>query len=281
MRRLAVVAVLTVLVVLGFLAARASGPGTTAPDPSPRDTPTPTASDPELTGEIVVLAAASLTEAFTVLADRFAVEHPDVTVTTGFGPSSGLAAQVAAGAPVDVLATADERTMELALTGLAATGPVDAEPVDFASNSMALAVPVGNPGQVEGVADLARPDVTFAVCREEVPCGSAAARVLDAAGIDRLPVTYESDARGVLTKVLLGEVDAGLVYASDVRPTSLAVVDGQLLAVPLPADVNTTTTYPLVALPGPGDDAVAQAFVDFVLSAEGAQVLRDAGFVVP
>lgn len=281
MRRLAAAVVLAVLVVLGVLTWRASAPGTGVPDPSPRDLPTPAASGPALQGEIVVLAAASLTEAFTVLADRFTVAHPDVTVTTSYGPSSSLAAQVAAGAPVDVLATADERTMELALTGLAGAGAVDATPVVFAKNSLAIAVPVGNPGEVGGLEDLARTEVTFAVCREEVPCGSAAARVLAAAGIDRLPVTYESDARGVLTKVLLGEVDAGLVYASDVRPTSLAVVDGQLIAVPLPDEVNTTTAYPLVALPGAGDDAATEAFVDFVLSDEGAQVLRDAGFVVP
>ena len=224
---------------------------------------------------ITVLAAASLAAPFTALAEAFEEEHPGVTVALGTGPSSTLAAQVAAGAPADVLATADERTMR---TALGAVEPPD-PPVVFARNTVALAVPGTDPAGVDGIDDLDRSDVTYAVCAPEVPCGAAAARVLDAAGVRRDPVTYESDVTAVLTKVRQGEVDAGLVYASDVHPASAGVLDGSVRAVPLLRDVEVTR-YPVVVLPG-DREALAQAFVDLLLSPEGERVLRDNGFLLP
>ena len=249
----------------GSLEAGGSAPTTGAP------------ADP-LAGEVTVLAAASLGDAFTALADSFEAAHPGVTVTLGLGPSSGLAAQVAAGAPADVLATADTSTMADALAGITpGTGP-GAEPVVFARNTLAVAVPGQDPGDVDDLGDLSRSDVTFAVCAPEVPCGAAAARVLAAAGISRSPVTYENDATAVLTKVVWDEVDAGLVYASDVRPQAPAVLRGTVRAVPIPQELNTTTSYPVVALTATD---LARAFVDHVLSAEGTQVLAEAGFLRP
>ena len=231
-----------------------------------------------LAGEVTVLAAASLGEAFTALADSFEAAHPGVSVTLGLGPSSGLAAQVAAGAPADVLATADTSTMERALAGIAPGDGPDDEPIVFARNTLAVAVPGQDPGDVDDLSDLDRSDVTFAVCAPEVPCGAAAERVLAAAGIGRTPVTYENDATAVLTKVVWEEVDAGLVYASDVRPQAPAVLRGTVRAVPIPQDLNTTTSYPLVAL---SRTDLARAFVDHVLSAEGTRVLAEAGFLRP
>lgn len=257
---------------------------TAVPTPSPEPRPTPASRPTPLGGEITVLAASSLADVFAVLADSFEAANPGVTVTIGLGPSSGLAAQVAAGAPADVLATASESTMAIALGGLRAMGTPridDAEPVVFAQNTLAIAVPTANPGEVTSIEDLARRDVTFAMCQVQVPCGSVARDVLAAAGIDRDPVTLEQDVGGVLTKVILSEVDAGLVYASDVRPTSLAVLGGEIHGIEIPARLNTTTDYPIVVLPAAGQDPVARAFVDHVLSPRGTQAVRDAGFVIP
>lgn len=272
-------------------------PTTGRSDPGPTATARPEGD--HLSGEITVLAAASLADAFVVLADAFEVEHPGVRVTLGFGASSTLATQVGAGAPADVLATADERTMDAALAGASAggagatggtggaegtegTGGAGAlEPVVFARNTMALAVPTADPGDVEDLADLSRPGVTFAMCAEVVPCGAAARRVLERAGVEQEPVTFEPDVGAVLTKVVLTEVDAGIVYASDVRPTSRAVLDGTLRVVEIPPDLNTTNRYPIAALPSSRAPDVAAAFVEHVLSRDGRQMLRDAGFLGP
>ena len=311
-RRAALVAGLGVLAaVVGVLVwSGATGRGDAAPSSAPSGRPaessgatatrTPEGDDAEdeISGEITVLAAASLTDAFTVIVDRFELDHPGVSVTLGTGGSASLAAQVAAGAPVDVLATADERTMRLALDGLATAGLAspstdgsstgdsgttggDPDVEVFARNTLALAVPLGDPGDVASLADLDRDDVTFAACAVEVPCGAAARDVLAAAGIDRDPVTYESDVTAVLTKVLWGEVDAGLVYASDVRPGAPAVRDGGVRTVPIPDDLNVTTSYPIAVLPRAQESPAARAFVDAVLSDRGVQVLRDAGFLAP
>ena len=265
-------------------AASRTAAATAVPTPSPEARPTPVPTPTPLRGEITVLAASSLADAFAVLADGFEADNPGVTVTLGLGPSSGLAAQVAAGAPADVLATASESTMSIALGGLRAVGTPgidDAEPVVFAQNTLAIALPTTNPGGVTSIEDLARRDVTFAMCQVQVPCGSVARDVLAAAGIDRDPVTFEQDVGGVLTKVILGEVDAGLVYASDVRATSLAVLAGEIDGIEIPARLNTTTDYPIVVLPAAGEDPVARAFVEHVLSPRGTRALRDAGFVIP
>ena len=259
-----------------------------APAPPP-DTLAPSAAaetsdSPALQGELTVLAAASLLDPFTVLVDSFETDNPGVDVTLGLGPSSALAAQVGAGAPADVLATASSATMSTALDALRAAevaGAVGTRAVVFARNTLAIAVPTANPGAVDTLADLDRADVTFAMCQEQVPCGAAARTVLAAAGVDAAPVTFESDVGGVLTKVRLGEVDAGLVYASDVRPTAFAVLDGTLSGIEIPAELNTTTAYPIVVVPGAPHRDLARAFVAHVLSDRGRQVLLDAGFLEP
>lgn len=218
-----------------------------------------------------VFAAASLTESFESLAESFEAEHDGVTVELNLGPSSGLAEQIASGAPADVFASASPTNMQ----DLRDDGLVT-EAVDFATNSLEIAVPPGNPGGVASVEDLADPEVKVAVCEADVPCGVVAAEVLDQAGLDVAPVTEEVDVKSVLTKVTLDEVDAGLVYVSDV-----VAAGDDVEGVEIPAELNSATTYPIAALEDAADPDLAREWVDLVTSGQGQRVLRDAGFGAP
>jgi molybdate transport system substrate-binding protein len=222
-----------------------------------------------------VFAAASLTESFGTLAEEFEEQHPGTRVELNFGPSSGLAEQVRGGAPADGYAAACLDPMDaLVEDGLAA------DPRDFASNRLAIAVPIGNPGGVRGLADLADDGLKLAVCQPQVPCGKVAASVLDAAGLDVRPATEEVDVKGVLTKVELGEVDAGLVYETDVRA---AEHDERtdVAGIGIPEEQNASTTYPIATLIAAERRDLARAFVDLAVSPTGRQVLADAGFGPP
>jgi molybdate transport system substrate-binding protein len=221
---------------------------------------------------LVVLAAASLTATFTELGDLFEQQHPGVAVTFGFAGSSDLVAQLQQGAGGDVLATADDSTMQRA----SADGLIASAAVPFATNSMTIAVPPGNPAGVTSFADLASPGVAVVVCAPQVPCGAATQRVQEASGVTLSPVSEESSVTDVLGKVTSGEADAGVVYVTDVR-TAGEKVD----SVGIAAGVNTTTTYPLAVLAGSTEPGLARDFVDLVLSAPGRRVLGDAGFSAP
>ncbi|HEX5332986.1 MAG TPA: molybdate ABC transporter substrate-binding protein [Cellulomonas sp.] len=229
------------------------------------------ATTPAVAGEITVLAAASLTEAFTTLGRQFEAAHPGASITFSFGPSSGLATQITEGAPVDVFASASTATMDDVVAAGAA-----AAPAVFADNVMEIAVPASNPAGVTALADLARPEVKVALCQPAVPCGAGAASVLAAAGLTVTPVTLEADVKATLTKVVLGEVDAGVVYATDV----LAAGD-TVTGIEIPADVNAATSYPIASLAASKNPHLAKAFVDYVLSGDGASVLTAAGFRRP
>lgn len=229
------------------------------------------ASGSSISGEITVLAAASLTESFTTLGRQFEAAHPGVKVTLSFGASSALAAQVTSGAPADVFASASAKNMDAVVAAKAA-----ADPKTFARNVMEIAVPPANPGKVTGVNDLAKAGVTTALCQEQVPCGSTAAKVFTNAKLTVKPVTLEPDVKSVLSKVTLGEVDAGVVYVTDV----LAAGD-KVTGIEIPADVNAATSYPIATLTESANAATAKAFVDYVLSAEGTTVLTAAGFQQP
>lgn len=224
------------------------------------------------TATVNVLAAASLTESFTTLAREFEADHPGVSVKLAFDSSATLAEQVNAGAPADVLATADERTMGLVADG----GNITGEPTVFATNHLQLAVPRDNPAGIERFADLDRPGVSYVVCVDSAPCGKLAATVLKAAGIAAEPVSEEVDVKAVLSKVQLDEADAGLVYATD------AVAAGdEVRAVDVPASEQNLNRYPIAALKDAGQPALARAWVRLVTSAQGRRVLRDAGFGKP
>jgi molybdate transport system substrate-binding protein len=146
----------------------------------------------------------------------------------------------------------------------------------FAANVLEIAVPPSNPGQVTGVDSLSRPDVTTAVCQPQVPCGAAARTLFHNAALTVSPVTLEPDVKAVLSKVQLGEVDAGVVYVTDVRAAGDKVV-----GIPVPDDVNAATSYPIAALAGTRNARAASAFVEYVLSPQGADVLARAGFRQP
>jgi molybdate transport system substrate-binding protein len=154
-------------------------------------------------------------------------------------------------------------------------GDMAVAPRVFAANTLQIAVPAGNPGDVHDLADLADPDRTIALCAVEVPCGAAAQAMFDAAGLTPAPDTYEKDVTATLTKVVLGEVDAAVVYRTDV----LAAGD-DVAGIDVPADVDVRNDYPVSVLTTATNPTAAQAFVDLVLSSVGADVLAEAGFVV-
>jgi molybdate transport system substrate-binding protein len=222
-------------------------------------------------GSIRVFAAASLTGSFTALAKRFEHQHPGTTVQLSFGASSDLAEQIDNGAPADVFASASPTNMRQVVQA----GNAE-QPKQFASNTMEVAVPPANPGQVHRLADLARNGVKVALCQPQVPCGAVAREVLRNAGLTVHPVTEEVDVKSVLTKVTLGEVDAGVVYVTDVRAAGR-----QVTGVPIPAGVNASTQYPITVVRGSGNGATARAFERLVLSAQGRRVLAKAGFGGP
>ena len=224
-----------------------------------------------LAGEVTVLAAASLTGVAEELVASFEAEHPDVEVTVSSGGSSALAQQVVAGAPADLFLSASTTTMDT----VADAGLVDGRPVTFARNRLEIAVAPGDPEGVRGLADLARDDLAVALCAEEVPCGALSRTVLDDAAVVVTPVTLEPDVTSALTKVRLGEVDAALVYATDVRGAGDAVE-----GVPLGDGVTATTEYRAALLRDAPSPRAARALLDLLLSDDGRRVLGDAGFVV-
>lgn len=276
-----------VLVCVAMMVATTACTGPTEPtEPTEPTDPTPPsagASAGQVTGEITVLAAASLRRVFTDLGAEFERRHPGATVTFSFGPSSGLATQIVNGSPADVFAAASPATMQQVLdSGRASESSI------VATNSMVIAVPPANPGQVDDVTDLANPEVTVALCQEAVPCGIAADTVFTKAGIVVTPVTREQDVAAVLTKVTLGEVDAGVVYVTDVPHVIDAdVTEGasgrlnQAVAVEIPDELNATTSYPVAALDDSANPATATAFATFVASPQAATSFARAGFGAP
>lgn len=238
--------------------------------------PTAEASGPssgtELSGTLTVFAAASLTDTFTELGDRLMAAHPGLSVVFSFAGSSTLAAQIVAGAPADVFAAASEATMQTVVDDSGGS----LAPTVFAGNTLEIAVPVGNPGGVTGLADLARPELSIALCAPEVPCGAAAEAVFAAAELTPAPDTLERDVRAVLTKVTLGEVDAALVYRTDV-----IAAEGQVEGITFDEAAAVVNEYPVVILGGSGNPEAARAFVELVLSQEGRDVLAGAGFERP
>jgi molybdate transport system substrate-binding protein len=224
-----------------------------------------------VSGTINVFAAASLTEAFTTLGKQFESAHPGVKVVFNFGPSSGLAEQINQGAPADVFASASTKNMDEVVSAGGASNPTS-----FVKNVMEVAVPPSNPAHVTSVNDLAKGSVKVALCQSQVPCGATAEQVFTNAKISVKPVTEEVDVKSVLSKVELGEVDAGVVYVTDVRSAG-----SKVKGVPIADSVNASTTYPIAALTKSHDAATAQASVAYVLSSEGSAVLTADGFQKP
>ena len=223
-------------------------------------------------GRVTVLAAASLSGVFDGLAKTFEAQHEGVDVVVSYGGSSGLAQQVLAGVPADVFASASTATMQTVVDAGAAAG----RPAVFARNELEIAVPPGNPGHVRGLADLGDPKRKVALCAEQVPCGAAATKLFRAAGVKPAPDTLEQDVKAVLSKVRLGEVDAGLVYRTDVQAGG-----GSVEGIPVPQAKEAVNDYEITVLKEAPNAAAARAFVDLVVSSRGRSALQSAGFVEP
>lgn len=256
--------------VTGGVAALAAVVSATGCGGSPPGSPD-TDGDGGLAGELVVSAAASLTNAFERVGDEFEAAHSEVTVTFNFAGSSRLAQQINEGAPADVFASADPENMQT-VTG---AGNGRGSPTVFTRNQLVITVPPDNPAGIATLADLAEPGVKVALCAEQVPCGAAAATALDAGGVDLTPVTLEQDVRATLSKVTLGEVDAALVYRTD------AAAFSDVQAIEFPESASAINEYPIIVLAGAANQPAADAFVDYVLSEPGQQALTDAGFQSP
>ena len=222
--------------------------------------------------EVTVLAAASLTETLRSLAPGFEAAHPGTKVTLNFAGSPTLVQQIREGAPADVFASADEANMQKLVD---AVGVADAPSV-FATNALEIAVPKGNPEKITSLADLTRPGLTVVLCGASVPCGAYALTAFARAGLTVPVGSREADVKAVVTKVALGEADAGLVYATDVH-AARDRIDGVALA----PEHAVSARYPLAVLRDAAHPAVARAFVAFVLSGPGTTILGDEGFQRP
>ncbi|MEV0351704.1 molybdate ABC transporter substrate-binding protein [Nonomuraea sp. NPDC050680] len=221
--------------------------------------------------EVTVFAAASLTGTFTELGKAFEAAHPGTTVRFNFGSSATLAQQVVQGAPADVFAAASPATMKTVTDASSASAPTT-----FVRNKLEIAVPKDNPAKVDELKDLADSRVKVALCAEQVPCGAAAVKALDAAGLKVKPVTLEQDVKATLTKVELGEVDAALVYKTDVIASA-----GKVRGLEFPEADKAINDYPIATLAEAPAGDLAEQFVDLVLSQQGKDVLTKAGFEAP
>lgn len=218
---------------------------------------------------LTVFAAASLTEPMEELLAMFAEDHPDVSIEPAvYDGSSTLVTQLSEGAQADVLATANTATMD---DLVAAFPDQDYQPTLFATNTLVIAVPAGNPLGISGLADLT--ESSFVVCAPEVPCGAAAAELFDLAGFTGEPVSLEQNVTAAAERVVSGEVDAGLVYATDVASRA-----DELEAVVPDAAAAVVNDYPILTLEG---SELGQELVDLVLSEDGMHVLAGYGFGVP
>ncbi len=222
-------------------------------------------------GEVTVSAAASLTEAFTQLGKDFEDANPGADVQFNFEGSSTLAQQINQGAPVDVFAAADQAQMQVVVEADRVAGA----PTIFVANKLQIVVPKGNPAQVDDLAAFGEPELAIAFCAEEVPCGAAAQEAFELAGLSPAPDTLEQDVKAVLTKVGLGEADAGLVYVSDVISAG-----GNVEGIDFPEANRAINHYPIAVLQDAPNAAAAEAFVDYVLSDQGSSVLKEFGFII-
>ncbi|GAA3912361.1 molybdate ABC transporter substrate-binding protein [Microbacterium invictum] len=261
-RALPFTALLAAVVLTAGCASTPAAPAATDPAPPAAE---------ELTGEVTVFAAASLTASFDDLAAAFTAEHPAVQIVPSYDGSSTLATQIIEGAPVDVFASADEANMQKVVdAGLAA------DPQLFATNTLTIVVPAGNPAGITGIEDFADESLTIVLCAPEVPCGAASEKVFAAAGVTASVDSFEQNVTAVLTKVATGEADAGLVYVTDA-----AIGAGDVDTVKTTGADAVVNRYPLVVLDSAPNADAAAAFAEFVVGEAGQTVLAEYGFGAP
>ena len=221
---------------------------------------------------LVVFAAASLKQSFTQIGEQFKTDNPGTSVEFSFAGSSDLVTQLTQGADADVFASADTKNMDKA----AQAGLLAGDPVNFASNTLTIAVAPGNPKGIASFQDLTKDGLNVVVCAPQVPCGSATEKVEKATGVELKPVSEESSVTDVLNKVTTGEADAGVVYVTDV-----AGAGDKVTGVDFPESKDAVNTYPIAALKGSANAELAQKFIAYVTGEAGQKVLDQAGFGKP
>lgn len=224
------------------------------------------------TAQLVVFAAASLKNSFTEIGEKFEADNPGTSVEFSFAGSSDLVTQLTQGATADVFASADTKNMDKA----ADAGLLAGDPVNFASNTLTIAVAPGNPKQITGFRDLTREGLNVVVCAPQVPCGSATEKIEKATDVQLNPVSEESSVTDVLNKVTSGEADAGLVYVTDAKGAG-----DKVDAVAFPETSDAVNTYPIATLEDSSNAEAAKQFVEYVLGPNGLSVLDGAGFAKP
>jgi molybdate transport system substrate-binding protein len=252
-----------------LLLALISGCGSSDKAPASSSTPAMTAA---AGGKIIVFAAASLKKTFTDIGEQFKTDNPGASVEFSFAGSSDLVTQLTQGAPADVFASADTKNMDKA----AQAGLLARDPVNFASNTLTIAVAPGNPKKIASFKDLTQQGLNVVVCAPQVPCGSATQKVEQATGVTLNPVSEESSVSDVLNKVTTGQADAGVVYVTD----AIGAGD-KVAAVAFPEAAGAVNTYPIAALKGSKNPELARKFVDLVTGESGQKVLNAAGFAKP
>ena len=251
------------LLLLASLALTACGAG---------GSPGATTSPDQVSGVIEVFAAASLTAAFTEEGAAFHAEHPHATVRFNFAGSAALATQIDQAAPADVFASADAANLQKVVTA----GNSLSSPQTFATNRLQIVVAPGNPKHITGLADLAQSGLTVVLCAPAVPCGTYANQALSKAGVKVTPKSEEQDVKAVVTKIELGEADAGIVYVTDVKAAGSKVA-----GVDIPDSQNVIASYPVATVKGGSNPAGGRAFIDFLLSSDGRRILAKYGFGKP
>jgi molybdate transport system substrate-binding protein len=240
------------------------------PRESTASTTTSTAAAPS--GNLTVLAAASLTESFNELGKAFEAGHPGSKITFSYDSSSALAAQANNAVPADLFASADTANMKKVTDAGNAAG----EPRLFAHNRLAIIVAKGNPKKITGLKDLDKSGVTFVLCAPEVPCGKYGTQALTKAGVKAQPKSLETNVKGVVTKVTTGGVDAGIGYITDAKAAA-----GQADGVDIPDEYNVLAEYPMAVLKQSANSNLAYAFLDYILGADAQAILVKYGFTGP
>jgi molybdate transport system substrate-binding protein len=252
--------------------------------PATADAPAPTAAPAVTPGDLTVFAAASLTDAFRLIGEQFGAANGGAKVTFNFAGSDQLATQITQGAPADVFASANKKQIDaLIKVGEIVSGTERT----FARNRLVVVYPKDNPAKLAALKDLANPGVKLVLANKSVPVGSYALDFL--AKASKLPdytatysptviknvVSYEENVKAVLSKITLGEADAGIVYSTD----AATITDGSISTLEIPDNLNTIAVYPIAATKSAKNADLARKFVDFVLSPAGQQILVKYGFI--
>lgn len=239
---------------------------------APRTQPSPGVSAAPPSGTITIFAASSLTNAFHRVGDELTRLYPATRYTFNYGSSSTLATQIVNGAPADVFASADELNLRKVVDAALVQGSASI----FATNRLQIAVALGNPKRISSLTDLARRDLVVVLAAPSVPAGKYALDALGKAGVTLAPASQEVDVRAVLSKVALGEADAGIVYVTDVRSAA-----GRVAGVDIPEQHQVVARYPVAVLKESRDQRLSSLFIEFLLGPDGQRVLGDFGFTRP